>query len=202
MIGYGAAYLQFVDVKLTNLHQDVSGLRQQNELLQLKLVQSERQLQVEKAAQENLGEDLASLQDESMRLKEDVAFYRNILTERGGAPEVKIHTFKVNKGARANEYDYHILLMQAGSHDRIVQGDIRLTLNNASGSVPIAVPLGVENGGKPPAVSFKYYQQLDGKFVLPSAESDSFLELVFVEKGLNRPKISQRVSLPGTANNT
>jgi septation ring formation regulator EzrA len=60
----------------------VEHLTKENQSLQAKMVYSERQLQVEQATQSNLSKELTKLQDEDMKLKEDLAFYKNMLGER------------------------------------------------------------------------------------------------------------------------
>jgi hypothetical protein len=47
------------------------------------LTAMERQLQLERATSNNARKEMAALQDEIMRLKEDIAFYEGILSERG-----------------------------------------------------------------------------------------------------------------------
>ena len=72
--GYGLAYWQ-----LTNRSAN-SGL---DEAYVAQLSAMERQLQVERATSSNVHKEMAKLQDEVMHLKEDLAFYEGILSERG-----------------------------------------------------------------------------------------------------------------------
>jgi hypothetical protein len=72
--GYGLAYWQ-----LTNRSAN-TGL---DEAYVAQLSAMERQLQVERATSSNAHKEMAALQDEVMRLKEDLAFYEGILSERG-----------------------------------------------------------------------------------------------------------------------
>jgi hypothetical protein len=69
--------------------EDIGALRikmQQTELenkdLQTKLIGAQRELQVELATNNNLAKELATVQDENLKVKEDLVFYKNMLGKR------------------------------------------------------------------------------------------------------------------------
>lgn len=197
MVGYGAAYVQFAGSQIRGIHQKLADVDARNQLMQFKLVQAERQLQVERAAQVNLSREMDSVQAESMRLKEDIAFYQTIFNERKALREIRLHTFKVNKAPGNGDYDYHILLMQTGSHDKVLEGSLTLTLYGtpAGASGPQAISM-QGNTNLKQNLSFKYYQQVDGKFSFPVHVKPGYLMLEFVEKGATRANISEKVEIP------
>jgi hypothetical protein len=80
--GYLIGYWQFTAGDYGNLRNNVERLSRDNQSLQARMVYSERQLQVEQATQSNLAKELARLQEEDMKLKEDLAFYKNMLNEK------------------------------------------------------------------------------------------------------------------------
>jgi hypothetical protein len=82
LAGYLIGYWQFTGGDYSYLRSSVERLSKENQSLQAKMVYSERQLQVEQATQSNLSKELAKLQDEDMKLKEDLTFYKNMLGER------------------------------------------------------------------------------------------------------------------------
>lgn len=51
----------------------------ENQDLQTKLIQAEHQVQIEQASQSNLGKDMNLIQDENIKLKEDLLFYKNMV---------------------------------------------------------------------------------------------------------------------------
>ena len=83
--GYGVAYWQYArdDEQLgTKLEQAVSEAQS----LHTQVVQLEQQLQIEKAAQSNLEKKLNGLQDDNIKLKEDLLFYKNMV---GSAKKIR-----------------------------------------------------------------------------------------------------------------
>lgn len=72
-MGYLFAYSQFSE-KIDNVQQ----IALENQGLQTKIVQVERQLQIEQVAQSNLLKELNRVQDENLRMKEDLVFYKSM----------------------------------------------------------------------------------------------------------------------------
>lgn len=191
-IGYGIAYWQLLNQRTVPLL-----LKQEDvQALQTKVVRLESQLQVATAAQSNLAKEMAVMQDENMRLKEDAEFYKSILTEGGTAGVPKIHSIKVSKGGRPGEYQYQILLVQSGRHDKMVQGSVQLILNGAQDGKSMAQhvePAGQRDGIK---VNFKYYQRIEGTFGLPPQMVAQNLQVQYLAMGVLQPTLTQTASLP------
>jgi hypothetical protein len=163
---------------------------EEDKALLAQLVLAERQLQVERAAQNSLAKEVTALQGEVMRLKEDVAFYDSILSESGPARLVSLHSMKIDKTDNAGEYRYQAMLVQSGRHDKEVQGILQLTLQGTISGKTVARQL--QQGIK---VQFKYYQRVVGTFTVPAQMQESSLLVEFVEAGGQRAKLSKTVSL-------
>lgn len=197
LLGYVFGYWQFAAGDLNTLTSHVQHLTQENQALQAKIVHHERQLQVEQAAQANLAKELAALQEEDMRIKEDIEFYKSILkVTPGAAGELKLHSFKLSKGASANQYNYNILLMQSGRHDRLVQGQLNLVLSGTRNGQLISLPIGSSPAAEAIKINFKYYQRVEGSFVIPDDVAGQALEARFVAAGATQPYITKKMDLP------
>jgi hypothetical protein len=75
--GYLLAYWQFAGSE--DIYQKLQQATLENQTLHTKIIQVERQLQIEQAAQTNLTKELNEVQDENMHIKEDLLFYKNML---------------------------------------------------------------------------------------------------------------------------
>lgn len=82
VLGYVLAYWQFTGGDQEGLMEKSNRLSQENTYLQNKLVMSDSQLRIEQATQANLSKQLATLQEDNMKLKEDLAVYKNMLSEK------------------------------------------------------------------------------------------------------------------------
>lgn len=192
-LGYVVAYWQFA---ASSSGVNMQQMMQENQTLQSRMVQIERQLQVERAAQSNLAKELVSLQDEGMHLKEDVVFYKSILNDSPGESQVKVYSFKLSKSGEQDKYDYRVLLVQSGRHEKMVQGRLNLSLIATQSGKAVVLPV-TEGVAQPIKINFKYYQVVEGSFAIPASTSVQAVEASFVETGANQPKITQRADLSG-----
>lgn len=196
VLGYGVAYWQFSGRFTFPVNKAAAQRLEDAKSLQVKVVHLDSQLQVATAAQSNLAKEMAALQDENMRMKEEVAFYKSILTEGGAAGVPRIHSVKLSKGVRSGEYQYQILLVQSGRHDKAVQGGLQLVLNGTQDGKPMAhhvEPAGQQKGIK---VNFKYYQRIEGMFSVPQQTSAQGLQVQYFAMGGTQPTLTQTASLP------
>lgn len=197
MLGYVVGFWQYAAGDLNTLTSHVQRLTLENQSLQARIVHQERQLQVEQAAQANLAKELALLQEEDMRIKEDIEFYKSILkVTPGAAGELKLHSFKLTRGSLANQYNYNILLMQSGKHDKLIQGQLNLVLSGTRGGQSVALPVDGGDGAEGIKINFKYYQRVEGSFVIPDDVAGQALEASFLQTGANQPHITKRMDLP------
>ncbi len=197
LVGYMIAYAELSGGDFGNLSDRLQMLEQQNQDLQGRLVRSDRQLQVEVAAQNNLAKELAKLQDEDMRLKEDVAFYQNILNESKSPSELKLQSFKLSNSNTGGQYVYQILLMQTGRQEKAVQGTLKLVLSAVQDGKPLQVLLSDDaTATQALKVNFKYYQRLEGTFTVPEGLVPQMAEATFYELGSSQPKLSLRAKFP------
>ena len=65
-----------------DMKQKMQQIILENKALEVKLVGAQRELQVELATNNNLAKELASVQDESIKIKEDLFFYKNMLNNK------------------------------------------------------------------------------------------------------------------------
>ncbi|WP_020167083.1 MULTISPECIES: hypothetical protein [Methylotenera] len=78
-LGFGSAYWIFQGGENQSIRQKSEQIALENRVLQTKLVGAQRELQIELATNNNLAKELASVQDESIKIKEDLFFYKNML---------------------------------------------------------------------------------------------------------------------------
>lgn len=76
------AYWVLYDGQRENIRLRLQQVEQENKAMQTKLIEMQGQLQVELATNNNLAKELATLQDDSLKLKEDLVFYKNMLGKK------------------------------------------------------------------------------------------------------------------------
>ena len=79
-LGYAIAYWILHDSE--NIRGKLVQATQENKELQAKLVGAQRELQVELATNNTLAKELASVQDDNIKVKEELFFYKNMLGKK------------------------------------------------------------------------------------------------------------------------
>jgi hypothetical protein len=186
-LGYGFAYWRFMIPHSSGSPESDAYMAQ--------LAMAERQLQVERATRSNALKEMALLQDEIMRLKEDVAFYKGILTERSGTGAPKIQGVKITRTMNPLEYRYEINLAQTGSEGKPIRGSLHLAVQGMQDGKNVSRDIVLDGQQAGMMVNFKKYRQVDGVFSIPESMQARSLLVEFVEAGDTRPRLSQTFSL-------
>ncbi len=78
ILGFALAYWTLHDDDAELIRSRLSQLTNENIELQKKLIASQRELQVELATSNNLAKTLTAQQDENIKLKEELVFYKKV----------------------------------------------------------------------------------------------------------------------------
>lgn len=79
--GYGVAYWQYA-AGGQSVVEKLEQMTIANQNYETKVIQMERQIQIEKASQEKLNKELNTKQDENNKLQEDLLFYKNMMGKK------------------------------------------------------------------------------------------------------------------------
>lgn len=195
--GYGIGYMRYADTSTTKLRDEVQRLEQENTELHNQSIHVERQQQVTQVAQKDLSKDMALLQEENVQLKEDLEFYKSILEDSAGVAAVKIHSIKITHGSKPGDYNFRILLIQSGKHDKSVQGGLKLQLTGTRDGNPVVIPINESAGDRGSfKINFKYYQPVEGSFTVPANLSAAEVQAKLFQLGSSEPKLTQSAALP------
>ena len=119
--------------ELSQLRESVARLNKETAVLRASVNASESKLQIERTAQTQLGKQVKALEDENARLKEDLAFFENLIPSEHRDNTLLINRFRVDSGALPGEFRYRLLLLQGGRRDKPFQGSLQLLVTPAAG---------------------------------------------------------------------
>lgn len=162
---------QQVESNNRKLARQLRSTRNQNAKLAGDLAYMKRSQQIDGGACTLVKKSLANLQQENSNLREQLAFYRGIVSPKQSAAGLRIYDFKVSQhGHAAREYDFELLLVQSLHHNRVVRGQAVVQIEGLQGTKPKTYQLTDLMVGKPDvfSFSFKYFQELDGHVRLPA----------------------------------
>ncbi len=181
--------------ELSQLRESVGKLTQETTSLRANVNASESKLQIERAAQTQLGRQVKALEDENARLKEDLAFFENLIPGEHRDNTLLINRFRVDPGALPGEFRYRLLLLQGGRRDKPFQGNLQLlvTLQQDGKGAIITLP---EEGAAPAyKISFKYFQRVEGTFRVAPGARVKMVQVRIFEGGSTQARATQSFNL-------
>jgi hypothetical protein len=162
----------------------VEALRSANSALRERVAILARAQQVEGKAYEDVDTHLGSLQDEVLALKEEVAFYRGIVSA-GKEKGLKIQTFLVDKEATPGAYRFQLVLTQHLKRVKMISGTVKLKITDKQNNKPTNLLLSDTSGERAKSLDFefKFFQRIEGRFTLPNGFNPDRLQIQVVSKG-------------------
>ncbi len=162
----------------------VEALREGNTVLRERVAILERAQQVEGKAYKDVDVHLRSLQDEVLALKEEIAFYRGIVSA-GKEKGLKIQTFVVDKESSSGAYRFQLVLTQHLKRVRMISGTVKLNIVDEQNGKPRRLMLSDMSGQQANSLKFefKFFQRIEGRFTLPHGFKPDRLQIQVVSRG-------------------
>jgi hypothetical protein len=129
----------------------------------------ERARAMDRQAYRQLQESLQALQEETLGLREQVAFYQAIVSPEDREAGLKLQAFRLWSGDGPREYRFEVVLIQALRNEHLVQGGLSLRVSGTcpEGECELGLAeLSPEAADKRP-LRFRYFQNVDGALRLP-----------------------------------
>lgn len=144
----------------------------EDEIIALKeeitLLETHRDIKSE--AYRDVEASLTELQTKIQEQRDDIAFYRGIVSPADGKSGLRVQALRLTRGKAEREYNIRLVLVQAKRHDRKVSGDVRLSiagdLNGVETTYTYAQLLS-DQTQKKWSFSFRYFQNFERQVVLP-----------------------------------
>jgi len=143
----------------------VDQLRVEKQKLLTGLAQIERQLQIDKTAYEELRGMLETSNSQIMELRNEIKFYRSIISPEDGKSGLRIQDFLLSE-ANGDGVKYKLVLIQALQHSKEFQGQVSFSLKGLENGDVKVIDL-ARIGTQPVTVKFKYFQNVTGTLILP-----------------------------------
>jgi hypothetical protein len=194
---------QFAGFDRSEIEQELAGLRESTVKLQVEAARlrgvadaGESRLKIEQSAQTQLGTQVKALEEENNRLKEDLAFFENLIPAERVGEKVSIHRFTVLPDALPGEYRYRMLIMQGGRRDREFKGSMQLVVELQQGKTSDMIVLpGGTGSASSYKLAFKFFHRVEGSFRVPAEAKVKTVRIRVMENGSAEARASQSVDL-------
>nr|MBS0020523.1 hypothetical protein [Gammaproteobacteria bacterium] len=158
-------------VLCTNGDDQLALLRKDNALLREQTIMLERKGQVERAAYKRIGESLKQLQDEVLRLTEDLAVYKGIVVRADFRKSLVIQSVRLLSEEKPGLYRYHVVLTHFGAGEEVISGSMEIRVSGTQGGKASVLSLnelaGAKQGSPEIHLQFRHFVRVEGLLHLP-----------------------------------
>ncbi len=149
----------------------VKALQAENAELRGKVTTAEMAQSVERKSYSDVETTLHDLQAQVQHQREELAFYRGIVSPEDGVGGLRIQRLDVLGGGAERHYKLRLVLMQSMRQDTTVTGSFSVEFEGARDKQPVRLSL-AEAGGQvrdsgDVAFSFRYFQSIEREVTLP-----------------------------------
>lgn len=180
---------------LGELQSEADALRQQlreseaqRERFAALAVQAESQLNVERAMQQQITQQIKTLEADNARLKGDLSFFESLLPMPAASRGVVIRSFRLQPDGDDGAVRYRLLVQQSGRPDRDFVGAVLLKVNLQQGerTEVLQLPSTAQPAAGPAPLAFRHYQRIEGTFALPAGATVRSVEVQISAGGETR----------------
>jgi len=188
-----------VQQELAAAQADLAAARDELEGLRAIANAADSRVSIERTAQQNLAQQIRTLEQENARVREELATIEAMLTSAAAErASLSIYRFKVEPDVLPGEYRYHLLLLTPTTRrERDFNGRLELVVSLTEGgqSAMMSFPEPGDAGVSAFRLAFKYFRRVEGSFrVNPKARVESVQVRVY-EAGSNQPRATHTVTL-------
>jgi len=167
---YGLAMAGFdrlsADRQHQRLQEEIRRQASENQELREALARAQRSVQMNETAFQDLDRSLKASAQEIVKLREELNFYRNIISPVDKKSGLRIQNLYIERTSSATQYRYKLVLIQALKHELTVRGSANFEIAGVQGGQDTVLTFPATNE-RPIQVNFKYFQDIEGRFELP-----------------------------------
>jgi len=169
---FHGGYSKFAELQQRReLTAKIAALEDANARLRAEAAGAELAREVDRKAYSEVEKTLAELQAQVLKHREELTFYRGIVSPEDGIGGLRIQRFQVFPGGIQNHYSLRLVLVQSMRQDAVVSGSVNIQIEGVQDNQPTQLTL-AQAGGDTRAdglvpFQFRYFQNLEQKITMP-----------------------------------
>jgi uncharacterized protein DUF6776 len=169
---FAGGYSKFAEVqRRRELTAQIETLEQENEKLRGDIAKAELARNVDNKSYGVVEKNLEDLQAQVLKQREELTFYRGIVSPEDGIGGLRIQGFQVQSGGAERHYRLLLVLQQSMREDAMVSGSVNIQIEGVRANRPEQLGLPqltdtVRGDGQLP-FKFRYFQKFEQGVVLP-----------------------------------
>jgi len=171
-----------------HLEKRIEALREEKAVL-------ERAAQIERKAYNELDTTLKILQAEILEHKEELAFYRGIVSPKDSSSGLYLQNFFLSRNGETRSYRYKVVLTQVLKNSRVVSGKVKLQFDGLLDGESKILALKNVTAKKTRDLNyrFKYFQNVEGVVEFPERFSLLRVKVQILPRGRERDMIEKTI---------
>jgi hypothetical protein len=168
---FAGGYSKFAEVqRRRELTAQIDTLQQENEKLRGDIAKAELARNVDNKSYGVVEKNLEDLQAQVLKQREELTFYRGIVSPEDGIGGLRIQGFQVQSGGAPRHYRLLLVLQQSMREDAVVSGSVNIQIEGVRANRPEQLGLtqlgdSARADGLP--FKFRYFQKFEHAVVLP-----------------------------------
>ena len=167
---YAGSELEWLGQQKTDLEQQLKTAQSENADLRQQLAIQQRSSEIDRRASQEVRNEFATLTDEMQKLRDELAFYRRILSPADNKTGLNIQRFEMQPIAQQGRYQFRLMLTQVKRNEQYVRGTIEIdvTGTEAGASKVLSFAKLRVDDGEALKFKFRYFQDFEGEIELPA----------------------------------
>lgn len=151
------------------LQERLAGLESEKKELQEQMTILKRSQAIDSQAYNEVRDSLKQLQESILELRQEVEFYRGIVSPSERQAGLAIQSFHLEAAVEEGLYHYELVLTQVLKNDKYVKGRVNLYIDGVQGGEPVRVQFRdiSPNNSVKRDFRFRYFQRTEGDIRLP-----------------------------------
>ncbi len=183
------------DNEISGLLDTQAHLEKRIETLREEKAVLERAAQIERKAYNELDISIKILQAEILEHKEELAFYRGIVSPKDSSSGLYLQNFFLSQNGETRSYRYKVVLTQVLKNSRLVTGKVKLQFEGLLGGESKMLELKKVTAKKVRDLNyrFKYFQNIEGLVEFPEGFSLLRVKVQILPRGRQRDMIEKTI---------
>ncbi len=187
-VSQGGYYYLESKAEKAKLEADIAAIEQEKKALQSQVIMLKQTQAVDGSAYEDVRNSLKQLQDEILELRQEVEFYRGIVSPAERLAGIAIQSFDISPTAQEGLHHYELVLTQMLKNDKFVKGRVNVYVNGVQEGQPKKLQFKdlTPNDSVNRDLGFRYFQKVEGDVRLPEGFVARDVVVEIVPKGRKR----------------
>ena len=152
---------------------------------------AQRSQEIDAEACKQVKTSLTSLQSETADLREQLQFYRGIVSPGEAGAGLRVYDFKIARNPKSGAYHFDLVLIQSVHHERRIGGRIDVAIQGILGGARKTLQMSeiADGDARNLVFSFKYFEEFGGDFRLPDGFRPLRATVAVVPDGSGQPRV-------------